>query len=465
MPGTILVVADLATYRIILRVKLASACYDVIQAGTGAEALDMARSERPDLVLLDMAMPDMDGREVCRRLKRDPRTRAIPVVMVTAHNDPESRRTAIAAGADDFLTKPIDDTILLARLRSLLRAQSTAAELALRETTTQALGFAEPGPAPLAPPGRIGLIGGSPAEVMGWRDALRPYLPDRLDIITPAIALGRGADPQPPDVFVIAETLQRPGDGLRLMAELRARPATRHTAIVVVLAPEAKDVAATALDLGAADILLAPLDPQETALRLRAQLTRKTEADRLRAQLRDGLQLAVTDPLTDLFNRRYGLGHLARVHQRAVDRNRPYALMLVDLDRFKAVNDTHGHAAGDTVLRSVAARLRDGLRNVDLIARIGGEEFLIVLPDIGPTDAMRAADRLRRAVSAEPIALGEGIALHQTASIGLAMGGPWADGEGDSPDDVMARADRALYAAKAEGRDCTRHALPDQNAA
>jgi two-component system cell cycle response regulator len=207
-----------------------------------------------------------------------------------------------------------------------------------------------------------------------------------------------------------------------------------------------------ALDLGASDLLMLPMDPAETALRLRTQLTRKRQADRLRTRLRDGLELAMVDPLTELYNRRYGLAHLRRVHDRALARGRGYALLLVDLDRFKSVNDRFGHAAGDTVLGTVAGRLRARLRGVDLISRIGGEEFMIVMPEMGLEAAHGAAKRLCAAVAGEATVLPDGTRIAQTVSIGLALGGLSAS---DTAEDAMARADRALYVAKSGGRNRT----------
>lgn len=467
MAGTILVVDDVATNRIIMKVKLSAACYGVLLASNGAEALIIARDQRPDLILLDLTMPDMDGCEVCRRLKADPVTADIPVLIVTASLLKTSRLAALAAGAEDFMSKPLDDSILLARLRSALRATSTAAELALRDDTNQALGFSE-GPAEAftyVPQGRFCILTGDADRGSDWQNDLARRLKARVDLSSPLMALRHESDAEAPDVFLITDTVLRPGDGLGLLAELRARPATRHASIVMAVPPEARERAAIALDLGASDIIYQPLDMEETALRLKTQLKRKQTADRLRSRMRDGLQLAVTDSLTGLFNRRYGLSHLENVHVRAVTRNKSYAVLLVDLDRFKSVNDTFGHAAGDSVLRSVAGRLQAGLRNVDLISRIGGEEFMIVMPEIDPESAQVAAERLCRAVTVEPIYLAPGQTLTQTVSIGVAVGGGGTGPDEPSATETMERADRALYRAKSEGRNRTHTANINRSAA
>ena len=502
MTGTILIVDDVETNRIVLKVKLASACYDTLQAGDGTTALAIARRAQPDLILLDVQLPGMSGIEVCRQLRATPETRDIPVIMITSARDRAARRDALRAGADDFLSKPVDEAMLMARMRSLLRARETEAELRLRDDTSREIGFAEPA-AEWQTPGLVALVAADVATAEGWRDMLAPYLPDRLVVVPHETALAETA--AAPDVYLIAADLVARGDGLRLMSELRSRVPTRHSAVCILL-PEATarsgEIAAMAFDLGANDLLLADFDPEETALRLAAQLRRKRQADRLRALLRDGLRLAVIDPLTGLYNRRYALPHLARMAERARQTGRRYAVMLLDLDRFKAVNDSFGHAAGDAVLAEVAQRLLSSLRAVDLVARIGGEEFLVVMPEATLATARAAAERLCRVVQAVPVVLpeaasapadapaetrfaaadaGAGVGAAPgadagprgmasmpsargaapartvtiTVSIGLALGGPDTQDPAaatEPPEAVMARADAALLLAKAKGR-------------
>lgn len=457
MPGRILVVDDVATNRIILKVKLTGACYEVLQAGSGAEALRMAQRDRPDLILLDLAMPGLGGVEVCQRLKADDRTRDIPVIIVTSRADLRSKLAALEAGAEDFLTKPVDDLGLLARVRSLLRARSIAAELALREGTCEALGFAEPA-AEFTMAARISLVAATEAAAMAWKRMLSETVRDRLDVCSTSEALARAGETEAPDAYIIAADLEREGDGLMLLSELRSRMESRHAAILVAVDPTARKTAAMALDLGASDIVHLPLDPQEMRLRLKTQLARKRQSDRLRRRVRDGLQMAVTDPLTGLFNRRYAMSHLARIRQRSERSGRGFAVMLIDLDNFKVVNDTHGHAAGDTVLEAVGQMLVSNLRSVDLVARVGGEEFMVILPDVEADAALGAAERLRGLAATTPIRLPSGrsdslpVTLYQTISVGLANARVSPIGRGEEIEDLLERADDALYKSKSQGR-------------
>ncbi len=162
------------------------------------------------------------------------------------------------------------------------------------------------------------------------------------------------------------------------------------------------------------------------------------------------------DPLTGLHNRRYAMPHLARVTEQAVPGNRPFAVMLADMDHFKRINDVYGHASGDAVLVETARRLRAGLRSVDMIARLGGEEFLVVMPATGPVEARAAATRLCHQIGSRPFDIPGAInPVEVTVSIGLALGGLAPQGEDVRPetaDDMIDRADKALYAAKTHGR-------------
>jgi two-component system cell cycle response regulator len=452
MSGRILVVDDIATNRVILRAKLAAAYYDVLQAENGREALAKARDEQPDLILLDIVMPDLDGFTVCRRLKADPATAHIPVVIVTALNDPFDRLKGLECGADDFLSKPINDLALFSRLRNLLRAKFMFDELTLRDSTTEALGLGgildQRGPVPPMP-ARVMLVPPNHRSGGRWMAAL-----EGRDDIAAVFAKTEDAilnpdDSEIPDVYIVHANLPVYGDGLRLVSHLRTRPRTRQTALILVVPEGDQNRAAKGLDLGASDYIFDPFDTSELLVRLKSQIRRKRLSDRLRANVTDSLRLAVTDPLTGLYNRRYAQQHLGRIADRAKETGKCFTLMILDLDRFKSVNDRFGHDAGDAVLKEFARRVQENLRAVDLVSRIGGEEFLVAMPDTTPDQARIASERLRRIIEATPMASGpNGVPIQVTVSVGVSMG---RDGATDV-DSQFREADQALYASKAEGR-------------
>lgn len=450
MAGRILIADDVATNRIVLKVKLTAACYEVLQASGGVEALARARVDAPDLILLDQRMSDLDGVAVCKRLKDDPETARIPIIIITAQNDNACKIAALRAGADDFMTKPLDDLALLARVRSLLRARDTVEELRLRDNTSRALGFAEAASS-FTPPATIAMIAATPVTSMAWKAGLGKSTHDKVLVIPKEHALAQIAAEKAPDVFVIACDLAKPDEGLRLMSELRSRPETRHSAVLMVIPKRATSKSATALDLGANDLIFEGFDPEEMALRVKTQIRCKNQADRLRETMRDGLRLAVIDPLTNLYNRRYAMPHLARIAERANATGRPFAVMVLDLDRFKSVNDTYGHAAGDAVLQEVANRIKNNLRGVDMVARIGGEEFLVVMPDTQLDEARLAAERLCQVIDGHPIDLSANKGSVQVSmSIGVAMGGQTSDAR--TVEQLIEGADKALYLSKSDGR-------------
>ena len=452
MAGRILIVDNIATNRIILKIKLSTASYEVVQAESGRELLQKIVRERIDLVIVDADLADIDSVTLCQRLKNDPATAAIPVIIVSADPSATARIAALRAGAADILTKPLHDAPLLARVRNLLRLRAIDEELNMRESTASQLGFGEKS-APFLRPVQVLLVNGARGAPKRWRQALAGQKSFQTTVLGHDHVLEAiGKATLKPDVVILPAGSSAPLDSLTLLAELRSRPETRHAAIIVFHDGQDQNTAMSALDMGASDVMNADAPGEEFMLRVVAQSERKRKADQLRNTLADGLRLAVTDPLTGLFNRRYALPHLARIAERSRETGVPFAVMVLDLDRFKRINDTYGHTAGDLVLQEVARRLKANLRSVDLVSRIGGEEFLIVLPDTDLASARIAAERLRRVTQAAPIRISREVGdIVVTASIGVSLGG--LDGAHvSSAQTVVENADQALLGAKSQGR-------------
>ncbi|MGG5887237.1 PleD family two-component system response regulator [Falsiroseomonas sp. HC035] len=448
MTARILVVDDIAANLRLLEIKLLNEYYEVAIAASGPEALTTVQRWMPDVVLLDVMMPGMDGYEVCRRLKAQHSTAHIPVVMITALTDPAERVRGLEAGADDFLSKPVDDATLFARLRALLRMKQVLDAWRLRAETARDLGFEPPpGPSPSVAGARALIVNEDAAEA----EALG------LVLAADGIEVAHCADPSESwdilqdglhDVVLLSLSLDG-GDALRLASRLRAHAATRDVPVLLVADHGQKGLVLRGFDLGANDHVIRPVDPNELRARVRNQIRRKRYQERLRADLDRSLEMAVTDPLTGLRNRRY-----VRRHLEGVLRNSGAAVLLMDVDKFKAVNDTHGHAAGDLVLREVAERVRGHLRAADVVARYGGEEFLVVMSGAATEDGMLVAERLRAAIANVPM-VAEGVSMNVTMSIGVAAGGI-----GAQADDVVSAADAALYRGKNNGRNRVEAAEP-----
>ncbi len=456
MSGKILIVDDVATNRIVLKVKLAAACYHPLMADDGESCLRLSRDEDPDLILLNDTLPDMTGVDVLMRLRAAPETRDIPIIFLSAVVDTETRRGALLEGADDFLQKPLDDQILMARIRSLVRNRTASGTVGRNETALNVLGMAEASPE-FEMPGVVALVANRPETAMAWRRDLSEFMSDRLVIMSREEALADSLDGAvQPDIFVLEVDLDHQNGGLRLMSDLRSRALTRHAAICIVspdrLPDSTAEAAVMAFDLGANEVVTASVDPHEWGLRLKKLLRRKRAADRMRASVQEGLRASVIDPLTGLHNRRYAMPYLSGIAERAQAADLPYAVLVIDLDRFKAVNDHWGHTAGDSVLVEVAARLSANLREGDLLARVGGEEFLVGLPDTGLSAAQLIAERLCKAVKATPVRTPSGAVIKVTVSIGLAVGNAQPKNATESSADVIDRADHALLIAKSAGR-------------
>lgn len=460
MSGRILLVDTVATNRILLRVKLMAAQYEVEACATLDEARATLAAAPPDLVIADVTTAGQDGIGFCAGLRADPEYAGTPIIATGFFADPQQRMEALRAGVDDVLDKRVTGALLQARIRSLLRARDATAELRLREDTQRALGFAED-PAEYEKRAGVVVVSAHPAGGQALLRALSVL--DNCDcaLLDPGEVLQPGGFGAPPDLFVIdgAGGGQEAVAVYRLVSELRSRSETRHAAQLVILPAEPGDMAAMVLDLGANDLASTDVCEAELAHRARALLRLKSQQDRLRDTVRNGLQAAVTDPLTGLYNRRYALPHLAKLAERARGNGRCFAVMVLDIDHFKAINDTHGHAAGDRVLVEVARRLRDNLRAVDLVARIGGEEFLVAMPDTTAEQAQGAAERLRRMIEDTPFDTSglpgrprrtEG-RIGVTLSIGVALGHPDIRLP-EEIDMIVGRADEALYDAKNAGR-------------
>ena len=451
MTARILVVDDVPANVKLLEVRLQAEYFEVLTARNGPEALEICGADRIDVVLLDVMMPGMDGFEVCQRLKADPATQHIPVVMVTSLDQVKDRVRGLEVGADDFLTKPVNDLQLMTRVKSLVRLKLLTDELRLRAATTRNIGIEALLTQHYASSNvlaKVLLID----EQAGSADRIGKMLRGRCELSVssdPNEAYFRAADGD--FDCIIISTAFHDFDPLRLCSQLRTLDRTRFVPLMLIADDGEEARLVRGLELGVNDYLMRPVDQHELIARLTTQLRRKRYNDHLRMSVAQTIEMAVTDGLTGLHNRRYLDSHLATLFERARNRVKPLALMMLDIDRFKSVNDTWGHDAGDEVLCEFATRLRTNIRGIDLVCRMGGEEFVVVMPDTDAAIAAKVAERVRTHIASTPFIIGtDGREISITASIGITdmIAGP------DTIPAMLKRADVALYQAKNNGRNC-----------
>src|SRR6201985_472755 len=443
MTARVLVVDDIMSNVKLLEAKLTAEYFDVVTAFNGLECLAKMAESVPDIVLLDVMMPGMDGFEVCRRIKSDPKIAHVPVVMVTALDQPPTRVSVLDAGAADFLTKPVDDAALFARVRSLVRLKLMTDELRMRESTGQSMGLIDPAETLLDanPSGRILVIEDRQETVAWFIAALTPqHEVASVDTFEEALVRVKGGDPD----LVVVSLGMRSFDGLRLCSQLRSLPEGRNVPILVVVSDGDRRKLTQALEMGVNDYLTRPVDKNELVARVRTQLRKKRYADRLRHNVQLSLEMAITDQLTGLHNRRYMSRHLDNLVGTAKRSGKPIAFVIMDIDFFKAVNDGYGHDIGDEVLKEFASRIAANVRGIDLACRYGGEEFVVGMPDTDISFACQVSDRLRLSIETTPFRISRAPnALNLTISIGIAS----LEGPQDTADALLHRADQALYRA------------------
>ena len=441
MSARILVVDDLAPNIHLLKVKLQAEYYDVLTARSGHEAIEIANKERLDLILMDAMMPGIDGFEACATIKNNPNTWHVPVIMVTALEETKDRIRGLEAGADDFITKPIDDFNLMARVRSLLRLKMTTDQLLshsdhdMMESRALISRFDKRA-------AKILIVEDHEKHAEKIAKPLRENHTVRIekDPVKALRAAKAGVD------LVIVSIVSDRFDGLRACASLRLDEKTREIPILVIGDPEDEARFVRAYDIGINDTVMRPIELQELKARVNTLLKRKFYEDSLRDNFNENLEMVVADPLTGLGNRRYFERAIHPLFDALEAQDTPFSIMVFDIDHFKRVNDILGHDMGDQILKEIAARLMTNMRAIDVVSRYGGEEFMIAMPDTTEDAALVAADRVRSLIAGTPIFV-DGQALTITTSAGVAQ-----VVAGEKLRDVFKRADDALYKAKQAGR-------------
>ena len=448
MTARILVVDDIPANVKLLEARLRAEYFEVLTANSGQGALAVCEREHVDVVLLDVMMPGMDGYETCRRIKANVKTQDLPVVMVTALDQSSDQLAGLEAGADDFLTKPVDDIALITRVKNLARLKTLNDEMNLRASTGQQLGYGDGMEGPVGPSeaqGKVLLVEDNTRSAERLVDALDGSHDVSIQANITQVPLDLGSNDY--DVMIVSLALSN-ADALRLCSQVRSMDRIRHTPIIMIADSGDEARLLRGLDMGVNDYIKRPVERNELLARLRTQIKRKRYSDFLRNRLEESVELAITDPLTGLHNRRYMQAHLSGLVTRSIEGGAPLSLLIADIDHFKQINDTYGHDVGDAVLAEFANRFRENTRTIDLVCRFGGEEFILVMPGVDFSTSYQIAERLLARVAEKPFRVSSELSVPITASVGLSA----IESASDTPEILFKRADNALYAAKRAGR-------------
>ncbi|MEE2688731.1 MAG: PleD family two-component system response regulator [Pseudomonadota bacterium] len=435
----------------LLKSKLSDEYMQVETVRNGADALIAIDADPPDIVLLEIMLPDINGFEVCERIKSNPLTMHIPVVLVAAFSGHADVVRGLEAGADDFLTKPFKGGVFSARVRSLVRLKMLMDEWRSRERTSESLTVLEGTPEPNVGSGKNGrvlIIDDTASCATELTEILAADGHESSVITIPEASIEKLATSSYD--MVIIELRLKNLDALRLCAHIRSINILRHLPILLLADEDDLNQVAKAMDLGCNDYVLRPIESKELQARCRTQIRRRRYQKKLRDNYERSFEMALSDGLTGLYNRRYLEAHLGGLIERIAGGRRPFSVIMFDIDHFKKINDLFGHAAGDEVLQELCTRVMKSVRSFDTVARYGGEEFVVVMPGTDINVAMTIAERLRQGVANQPFTA---VTLDQSLAVTISVGVTEVDlAGGDTMVSLINRADEALYAAKSAGR-------------
>ncbi|MBI5583563.1 MAG: diguanylate cyclase, partial [Deltaproteobacteria bacterium] len=434
----------------LLRGMLGSEEYEIIEAVDGQQAVELAAAAAPDLILMDIMLPLLDGFEATRRIKRDPRTARIPLIQITALDSPEDKIQGLESGADEFLNRPVNVHELIARVRSLLRLKRYQDQIATRQQSRDL--------SPWSAEAR------GPAEAQEAKPVILLVEDDEKDAFLLRSHLEGGAyriewerdgaaaleriHREKIDLLLLDVLLPGP-DGFEICRRLKELSPFRDIQVVLITCLQDLESKIQGVELGADDYLMKPVNGRELIARINMLLKKKAYLDQLNRRCEQAMTSAINDGLTGLFNQAYFKRYLELELKRAHRQQYPLGLILIDIDDFKKFNDSRGHLAGDSLLRELAQVIRKSIRDIDLAARYGGDEFVLVLPYSDQTGALQIARRIQEAMAAHTF-LAEGVAVpeRKTISLGLAF----YPGDASTMEELIRCADQALYRAKAEGK-------------
>ena len=447
MPGRVLIVDPVITNRVVLKAQLKADFFTVDLASDIVEIRRYFSAAPPDAIILRYEIEEEQGFSTCKELKSNPRFSHVPIILICANIEDSFWDAAFQVGVEEVIPALPDNTMLSCRLGQLIRKKEVIEEFRIRQRTYADIGFAEEAiafPPPFPHPLTIGC--GDALRVISGHQNNR--LNKLLKSSFPALHF-TNCGKEVCNIAIIDEAQLGREEALQRLCELQGAQALNGPKLLYIAGRGADKADSRALELGADDFIVAPYCEAELAARLRRLGWQQHLELRAERQVSDRLRMALRDPLTGLFNRRYALQYLERVMRVGDKEQRSVTVMMLDLDNFKDINDAYGHQTGDRVICGAAKRLGRRLRSADLVARIGGEEFLVVLTDTPDRQSRAIAERMRREINQQPFrAAGGDAELFVSISIGVAL----ANAGQCTPAELIQRADLALYQSKGRGR-------------
>jgi two-component system cell cycle response regulator len=459
MIGQVLVVEPVMTNRIVMQARLASAHYGVTCSDSLEQAITLIPDTQPEFIFVNANLGLHALEQLRAAVNATPNGLYVPIVAIGNTNDGHVLSDIIAHGGQDLMPWPINSELMRARLRSMMRQMRFFKELSIRG---EGMPVVRDQLSEIVPPKPIMIVARTIDRAANWAAKVQSNMPSHSVL---ASSYAGVLDPHRRGIngtvyMLVADPVSEPEDVLHIISTLKTRSNGASAHYLAAFPAGADHLAAAALDMGAADIVFTDCHKGDIAARLDTLTRLSAEISSLSAILEDSMRLSLIDPLTGLHNRRYSDHNLARLAGDAQMKQKPLALMLFDIDHFKSVNDLHGHLTGDHVLTCIAATLRAELDGCELLARIGGEEFLAALPATNAEEAIELANKVRQAVEKlEFSAQSTDAAFKVTVSAGITV----SDGK-QSPRKMIGYADEALYRAKSDGRNRA-HLSPSRVAA
>lgn len=449
-PKILIVDDNLKNLKLLKGILQSEGKYTLFTAETGESALELVKEKLPDLVLLDIMMPGMDGYEVTQLIKARPETEKIPIILVTALDGEEDKIKGMDAGAEEFLTKPVKAIEILTRVDSMLKLKRYRDQLDIRSQSRNQLHEIDDTSAVPSVENRsskILVVEDNEKDLKLLMSHLEQTF-DRVDTVRSGLEAIKMLSGGSYDLALV-DILLPEMDGFQICEQVKKKEDTKDTQILLVSCLDDLESRVRGVELGADDYLIKPYAPRELQARVTALLKKKSYIDGLQSLYEKALNSALLDGLTGLYNHIYFKRFLQLEIKRSKRQQHATALLMIDLDDFKQINDTCGHATGDEILRRFGRLLKETVREIDVAARYGGEEFAVVMPYGDHQSLLEVGQRICASASTMPIPDRWKDNLH---GITVSIGGAIFPSDAESSDDLIEKADYMLYKAKKGGK-------------